>query len=195
VAVKVTVCKDPSTVPEIDPHENVIQVKESFYEPLYSYDILEYIPSGSLVDYSGRIDGPIPESTARKIIKSLICGLLHLSVGGFRAKDLNPQNILILGEDPPTPIVSDFVYAPHDKENSSDVQALGSVALYMFTREVPSFHLDILPLIDVVPGLHISRNGRSFIEGLLDTRLSISGAQTHPWLVRGDEDEGNTLED
>lgn len=91
------------------------------------------------------------------------------------------QNILILSEDPPTPIVSDFVYAPHDKETSSDVQALGSVALFMsvcplfvqmdphsltisfrtrFMREVPSFHLDILPLIDVVPRLHISRNGQ-----------------------------------
>ena len=72
------------------------------------WEVLEYLPNGSLADLIAREGPAIPDRLARDVLTELVAALEMLHRLGIVHRDLKPQNVLIRTHRPLDLVLSDF---------------------------------------------------------------------------------------
>jgi hypothetical protein len=78
-------------------HPNLVRLyDEGIAESGNYYFVSEYLPAGSLVDYTHRIfDGILPLAKARQVYAQALAGLSFLHDKGYVHRDIKPENIIL----------------------------------------------------------------------------------------------------
>ncbi|XP_057807965.1 serine/threonine-protein kinase ATG1c-like [Salvia miltiorrhiza] len=76
-------------------HPNIIRLHDMIEEPGKMYIVLEYCRGGDLSMHLQRLQGGIPEATAKHFMQQLAEGLKVLRENNLIHRDLKPQNLLL----------------------------------------------------------------------------------------------------
>lgn len=88
-------------------HPNIVYLK-SFYEDIDNYYlVMEYVPGGDLMDFVAA-NGAIGEDATQVITKQILEGINYVHKMGISHRDLKPDNILIMQDDPILIKITDF---------------------------------------------------------------------------------------
>lgn len=88
-------------------HPNIVLLK-GFYEDTDNYYIvMELVPGGDLMDFVAA-NGAIGEDATQVITKQILEGILYVHRLGISHRDLKPDNILIMQDDPILVKITDF---------------------------------------------------------------------------------------
>lgn len=88
-------------------HPNIVRLK-SFYEDVENYYlVMELVPGGDLMDFVAA-NGAIGEDATQVITKQILDGIAYVHRLGISHRDLKPDNILIMQDDPILVKITDF---------------------------------------------------------------------------------------
>ena len=88
-------------------HPNIVSLK-AFYEDKDDYYlVMEYVPGGDLMDFVAA-NGAISEDATQVITKQILEGINYVHKLGISHRDLKPDNILIMQDDPILVKITDF---------------------------------------------------------------------------------------
>lgn len=88
-------------------HPNIVKSK-SFYEDIENYYlVMELVPGGDLMDFVAA-NGAIGEDATQVITKQILDGIAYVHKLGILHRDLKPDNILIMQDDPIIVKITDF---------------------------------------------------------------------------------------
>jgi serine/threonine/tyrosine protein kinase RAD53 len=88
-------------------HPNIVSLK-AFYEDMDNYYIvMELVPGGDLMDFVAA-NGAIGEDATQVITKQILEGIVYVHKLGISHRDLKPDNILIMQDDPILVKITDF---------------------------------------------------------------------------------------
>lgn len=88
-------------------HPNIVRLK-SFYEDVENYYlVMELVPGGDLMDFVAA-NGAIGEDATQVITKQILDGIAYVHRLGISHRDLKPDNILIMQDDPIIVKITDF---------------------------------------------------------------------------------------
>lgn len=88
-------------------HPNIVHLK-SFYEDLDNYYmVMELVPGGDLMDFVAA-NGAIGEDATQVITKQILDAIVYVHGMGISHRDLKPDNILIMQDDPILVKITDF---------------------------------------------------------------------------------------
>ncbi|RCK67147.1 Serine/threonine-protein kinase RAD53 [Candida viswanathii] len=88
-------------------HPNIVELK-AFYEDMDNYYIvMELVPGGDLMDFVAA-NGAIGEDATQVITKQILEGIAYVHKMGISHRDLKPDNILIMQDDPILVKITDF---------------------------------------------------------------------------------------
>lgn len=88
-------------------HPNIVRLK-SFYEDVENYYlVMELVPGGDLMDFVA-VNGAIGEDATQVITKQILDGIAYVHRMGISHRDLKPDNILIMQDDPILVKITDF---------------------------------------------------------------------------------------
>lgn len=88
-------------------HRNIVKLK-SFYEDVENYYlVMELVPGGDLMDFVAA-NGAIGEDATQVITKQILEGIAYVHQLGISHRDLKPDNILIMQDDPILVKITDF---------------------------------------------------------------------------------------
>lgn len=88
-------------------HPNIVRLK-SFYEDVENYYlVMELVPGGDLMDFVAA-NGAIGEEATQVITKQVLDGIAYVHRMGISHRDLKPDNILIMQDDPIFIKITDF---------------------------------------------------------------------------------------
>lgn len=88
-------------------HPNIVHLK-SFYEDAENYYlVMEYVPGGDLMDFVAA-NGAISEDATQVITRQILEGINYVHRLGISHRDLKPDNILIMQDDPILIKITDF---------------------------------------------------------------------------------------
>lgn len=88
-------------------HQNIVRLK-SFYEDIDNYYlVMELVPGGDLMDFVAA-NGAIGEEATQVITKQILEGIAYVHKLGISHRDLKPDNILIMQDDPILVKITDF---------------------------------------------------------------------------------------
>lgn len=88
-------------------HPNIVKLK-SFYEDVENYYlVMELVPGGDLMDFVAA-NGAIGEDATQVITKQILDGIAYVHRMGISHRDLKPDNILIMQDDPILVKITDF---------------------------------------------------------------------------------------
>ena len=88
-------------------HPNIVALK-AFYEDMDNYYIvMELVPGGDLMDFVAA-NGAIGEDATQVITKQILEGIAYVHNLGISHRDLKPDNILIMQDDPILVKITDF---------------------------------------------------------------------------------------
>ncbi|CAK9437743.1 uncharacterized protein LODBEIA_P21210 [Lodderomyces beijingensis] len=101
-----SVDRELSILEKLD-HPNIVSLK-AFYEDSENYYIvMELVPGGDLMDFVAA-NGAIGEDATQVITKQILEGILYVHKLGISHRDLKPDNILIMQDDPILVKITDF---------------------------------------------------------------------------------------
>lgn len=88
-------------------HPHIVKLK-SFYEDVENYYlVMELVPGGDLMDFVAA-NGAIGEDATQVITKQILDGIAYVHGLGISHRDLKPDNILIMQDDPIVVKITDF---------------------------------------------------------------------------------------
>ncbi|EEQ38806.1 putative serine threonine-kinase [Clavispora lusitaniae] len=88
-------------------HPNIVKLK-SFYEDIENYYlVMELVPGGDLMDFVAA-NGAIGEDATQVITRQVLDGIAYVHKLGISHRDLKPDNILIMQDDPILVKITDF---------------------------------------------------------------------------------------
>lgn len=88
-------------------HPNIVKLK-SFYEDIENYYlVMELVPGGDLMDFVAA-NGAIGEDATQVITRQVLDGIAYVHRMGISHRDLKPDNILIMQDDPILVKITDF---------------------------------------------------------------------------------------
>lgn len=88
-------------------HPNIVKLK-TFYEDVENYYlVMELVPGGDLMDFVAA-NGAIGEDATQVITKQILEGIAYVHRLGISHRDLKPDNILIMQDDPIIVKITDF---------------------------------------------------------------------------------------
>ncbi|CAK7891434.1 serine/threonine-protein kinase Rad53p [[Candida] anglica] len=88
-------------------HPNIVHLK-SFYEDMDNYYlVMEFVPGGDLMDFVAA-NGAIGEDATQVITKQILDGIAYVHKLGISHRDLKPDNVLIMQDNPILIKITDF---------------------------------------------------------------------------------------
>ncbi|KAK9477085.1 kinase-like domain-containing protein [Lipomyces japonicus] len=88
-------------------HPNVVRLKDYDDDAINIYLVMEYVSGGDLMDYVTN-NGPMSDKMARIVLKQVLQAVAHVHHLGISHRDIKPDNILLVQEDPVQVKVTDF---------------------------------------------------------------------------------------
>ncbi|RKP30123.1 Pkinase-domain-containing protein [Metschnikowia bicuspidata] len=123
-------------------HPNIVRLK-SFYEDIENYYlVMELVPGGDLMDFVAA-NGAIGEDATQVITKQILDGIAYVHKLGILHRDLKPDNILIMQDDPIVVKITDFGLAKISDNNTFMKTFCGTLAYV--APEVITGKLDLTP--------------------------------------------------
>ncbi|KAK6454277.1 kinase-like domain-containing protein [Scheffersomyces xylosifermentans] len=139
-------------------HPNIVSLK-AFYEDLDNYYIvMELVPGGDLMDFVAA-NGAIGEDATQVITKQILEGIAYVHKLGISHRDLKPDNILIMQDDPILVKITDFGLAKFS-DNSTFMKTFCGTLAYV----APEVFTDIWSLgclVYVLLTSHLPFNGNT----------------------------------
>ncbi|KGQ88000.1 Ser/Thr/Tyr protein kinase RAD53 [Candida albicans P87] len=110
-------------------HPNIVALK-AFYEDMDNYYIvMELVPGGDLMDFVAA-NGAIGEDATQVITKQILEGIAYVHNLGISHRDLKPDNILIMQDDPILVKITDFGLAKFS-DNSTFMKTFCGTLAYV----------------------------------------------------------------
>ncbi|KAG7664767.1 RAD53 [[Candida] subhashii] len=110
-------------------HPNIVSLK-AFYEDMDNYYIvMELVPGGDLMDFVAA-NGAIGEDATQVITKQILEGIAYVHKLGISHRDLKPDNILIMQDDPIFVKITDFGLAKFS-DNSTFMKTFCGTLAYV----------------------------------------------------------------
>jgi serine/threonine/tyrosine protein kinase RAD53 len=110
-------------------HPNIVALK-AFYEDIDNYYIvMELVPGGDLMDFVAA-NGAIGEDATQVITKQILEGIAYVHRLGISHRDLKPDNILIMQDDPILVKITDFGLAKFS-DNSTFMKTFCGTLAYV----------------------------------------------------------------
>ncbi|ABN64940.2 Calcium/calmodulin-dependent protein kinase, partial [Scheffersomyces stipitis CBS 6054] len=110
-------------------HPNIVSLK-AFYEDLDNYYIvMELVPGGDLMDFVAA-NGAIGEDATQVITRQILEGIAYVHKLGISHRDLKPDNILIMKDDPILVKITDFGLAKFS-DNSTFMKTFCGTLAYV----------------------------------------------------------------
>ncbi|KAK6200488.1 kinase-like domain-containing protein [Scheffersomyces amazonensis] len=120
--------RELSILRELD-HPNIVALK-AFYEDMDNYYIvMELVPGGDLMDFVAA-NGAIGEEATQVITKQILEGIKYVHNKGISHRDLKPDNILIMQDDPILVKITDFGLAKFS-DNSTFMKTFCGTLAYV----------------------------------------------------------------
>ncbi|KAK6460689.1 kinase-like domain-containing protein [Scheffersomyces coipomensis] len=120
--------RELSILRELD-HPNIVALK-AFYEDMDNYYIvMELVPGGDLMDFVAA-NGAIGEEATQVITKQILEGIKYVHEKGISHRDLKPDNILIMQDDPILVKITDFGLAKFS-DNSTFMKTFCGTLAYV----------------------------------------------------------------
>ncbi|KAK9474337.1 kinase-like domain-containing protein [Dipodascopsis tothii] len=88
-------------------HPSIVKLKELYEDATHIYLVMEYVAGGDLMDYITS-HGPMPEEMASEVVKQVLEAVEYVHDLGISHRDIKPDNILLVAENPVRIKVSDF---------------------------------------------------------------------------------------
>lgn len=110
-------------------HTNIVKLK-TYYEDIENYYlVMELVPGGDLMDFVAA-NGAIGEEATQIITKQILEGIAYVHKMGISHRDLKPDNILIMQDDPILVKITDFGLAKIS-DNSSVMKTFCGTLAYV----------------------------------------------------------------
>lgn len=110
-------------------HPNIVKLK-TYYEDIENYYlVMELVPGGDLMDFVAA-NGAIGEEATQIITKQVLEGIAYVHKLGISHRDLKPDNILIMQDDPILVKITDFGLAKIS-DNSSVMKTFCGTLAYV----------------------------------------------------------------
>lgn len=119
---------------------------------------MEYIRGGDLNEYIIK-KGKMAEHTVQEVTRQILRGIAYVHGKNISHRDIKPDNILLVSEDPIEVKISDFGLAKMVRDEETFLKTFCGTMLYLAPEVFPRYHMVTLP---VVPG---SKRKRDPIEG------------------------------
>src|SRR5262249_54852842 len=139
-------------------HPNIVAVHDAFEHDGTSYIAMEYIEGGSLRPYVGKLG----LEQIGGVLEGVLAGLAHAHEHGVIHGDLKPENVMVTGDGRVK--IADFGIAT---EPGADLHAVGSMAVDLFTGQVP------LPISEWADRLLVKDSARAAGEELEEILLGL----------------------
>lgn len=101
---------------------------------------MEYIGGGDLNDYIHRHNG-MSEDLVREVTRQVLRGIEYIHKMGISHRDLKPDNILLVSENPMVVKISDFGLAKMVKNEDTFLKTFCGTMLYLAPEVYPHFIL------------------------------------------------------
>lgn len=88
-------------------HPNIVKLKSFYEDPDNYYLVMELVPGGDLMDFVAA-HGAIGEDATQVITKQILRAIAYVHKMGISHRDLKPDNILIMQDDPILVKITDF---------------------------------------------------------------------------------------
>ncbi|KAI0462629.1 hypothetical protein LJB42_004125 [Komagataella kurtzmanii] len=108
-------------------HPGVVQLKSCYEDSDNFYLVMEYIAGGDLMDFVAAY-GSVGESAGREITRQILEALDYVHALGISHRDLKPDNILIVQDDPVKVKITDFGLAKVADQGSAMKTFCGTLA-------------------------------------------------------------------
>ncbi|MGH7859854.1 MAG: serine/threonine-protein kinase, partial [Candidatus Binatia bacterium] len=110
--------------------EHVVALVEHGVSDDYPYEVLEYLPLGTLAELFARSDLRLPPDRVRELLAELAGALGHIHERGVEHKDLKPTNVLVRSERPLDLVLADFGIAAASAASVRASTVLGGTYAY-----------------------------------------------------------------
>ncbi|ODQ77874.1 hypothetical protein BABINDRAFT_163249 [Babjeviella inositovora NRRL Y-12698] len=108
-------------------HPGIVRLQASYEDADNYYLVIEFVPGGDLMDFVAA-HGAVGEEAAREIARQILHAIEYVHALGISHRDLKPDNILIMLDDPVQVKITDFGLAKVSDQNSFMKTFCGTLA-------------------------------------------------------------------
>ena len=106
---------------------------------------MEYIPGGDLNEYLQK-HGRMEESLVKDVTRQVLLGIKYMHERGICHRDLKPDNILVVTEDPMIVKISDFGLAKMVRDEATFMKTFCGTMLYLAPEVFPAYYMAAPPV-------------------------------------------------
>lgn len=141
-----TNCRKEVEILEQLKHPNIVQYHECLEDDANIYIIMEYIGGGDLTDYINK-HGKMEEHLVQEVARQMVRGIMYVHERGISHRDIKPDNILLVSEDPIQVKISDFGLAKMVRDEETFLKTFCGTMLYLAPEVYPRYYMGITPVI------------------------------------------------
>jgi serine/threonine protein kinase len=120
-------------------HPNIVKFIDFHDHGDYLYIIMEFVPHGDLQGHLRNLKGPLSEPQAKTIARQILDALAYLHRQNITHRDIKPDNILIMQEDPFVVKLSDFGLSKVVQDNGTFLKTFCGTLLYCAPEVFPDY--------------------------------------------------------
>ncbi|KAF8428383.1 kinase-like domain-containing protein [Tirmania nivea] len=125
-------------------HPNIVQYHECLEDDTHIYIVMEFIGGGDLNDYINK-HGKMEEDLVQEVTRQILRGIMYVHERGISHRDIKPDNILLVSEDPIEVKISDFGLAKMVRDEDTFLKTFCGTILYLAPEVYPRYHMAIAP--------------------------------------------------
>ena len=123
-----------------------MQYHECLEDDAHIYIIMEYIGGGDLNDYINK-HGKMEEHLVQEVTRQILRGIMYVHERGISHRDIKPDNILLVSEDPIEVKISDFGLAKMVRDEETFLKTFCGTMLYLAPEVYPRYHMAMTPVV------------------------------------------------
>ena len=104
-----------------------------------------YIGGGDLNDYINK-HGKMEEHLVQEATRQILKGIAYVHERGISHRDIKPDNILLVSENPIEVKISDFGLAKMVRDEETFLKTFCGTMLYLAPEVYPRYHMAITPV-------------------------------------------------
>ncbi|KAL7272266.1 Protein kinase protein rad53 [Rhizina undulata] len=121
-------------------HRNVVKYIECFEDAQKIYLVMEYVPGGDLKDYIAK-HKYMKEELVKEVTRQVLSGIEFVHGMGISHRDLKPDNLLVMSQEPMLVKISDFGLAKMVDNEETFLTTFCGTMLYLAPEVFPGYML------------------------------------------------------